>query len=156
MCSSDLIKELVESFFTMVFVSMNQAAQIIKKINEIEKLELDPHELEEGCPHWDDFTEGQHHKFGKTKNFQKYSHMVPKRPGEYYEKGNSDYEKQQEVQNKITKKVGFDFDDCLSSSLKLTENQMSEIVKESDVSLQYVQDIIQLKKIGEDWLAEHT
>ena len=33
---------------------------------------------------------------------------------------------------------------------------MSEIVKESDVSLQYVQDIIQLKKIGEDWLAEHT
>lgn len=141
----------------MVFVSMNQAAQITQIINEIEELELNPTKLDkEGCPRWDDFTEGKHWKFGKTKNFQKYSHMIPKSPADYYEKGNPDYEKQQEVQIKIANKVGKVFDDCLSSSLKLTENQMSEIAKKCDVSLQYVQDIIQLKKIGEDWLAEHT
>ena len=141
----------------MVFVSMGQAAQIIYKINEIEELELNPRKLDhEGCPRWDDFTEGKHWNFGKTKNFQKYSNMVPKRPDEYYEKGNPDYEKQQEVQNEIAKKVGKVFDHCLSSSLKLTKKQNLEIAKKSDVSLQYVQDIIQLKKIGEEWLAEHT
>ena len=140
----------------MVFVSFSQAKPIISLIDIIEKLELNPTELEKGCPKWDDFTEGKHWNFGKTKNFQKYSHMVPKRPDEYYEKGNPDYEKQQEVQNEIAKKVGKVFDHCLSSSLKLTKKQNLEIAKKSDVSLQYVQDIIQLKKIGEEWLAEHT
>ena len=63
----------------MVFVSMGQAAQIIYKINEIEELELNPRKLDhEGCPRWDDFTEGKHWNFGKTKNFQKYSHMFLK------------------------------------------------------------------------------
>ena len=142
------------------WVRLSAAVRLCKYIDKVEKLKLNPEKLDkkgpEHCPRWDDFTEGKHWNFGKTKNFQKYSHMIPKSPEEYYEKGNPDYEKQQEVQNKIANKVGKVFDDCLSSSLKLTENQMSAIAKKCDVSLQYVQDIIQLKKIGEDWLAEHT
>tara|TARA_Y100001936_G_C15627702_1_gene434934 strand:- start:102 stop:527 length:426 start_codon:yes stop_codon:yes gene_type:complete len=140
----------------MVFVSFSQAKPIISLIDIIEKLELNPTKLEKGCPKWDDFTEGQHWKFGKTNNFEeKYAHMVPKNPDLYYAKGNPDYEKQLSVENQISEVTELDFTAVSSSSIILNEKQMSKIAKECDVSLKYVQDVVNLKKIGEEWLSKH-
>ena len=66
----------------MVFLVLNEAVKIIQMLNK--KYHIEPSDAK-GCQNWVNFA--------KTKNFEPYKKLIPKRPDIYYKKGNVHYEK---------------------------------------------------------------
>jgi len=66
----------------MVFLELDEAEKIIRMLNR--KYHIEPSDAK-GCRNWVNFA--------KTKNFEPYKKLIPKRPDIYYKKGNVHYEK---------------------------------------------------------------
>ena len=66
----------------MVFLEFPEAEKIIRMLNR--KYHIEPSDAK-GCRNWVNFA--------KTKNFEPYKKLIPKRPDIYYKKGNVHYEK---------------------------------------------------------------
>ena len=66
----------------MVFLELDEAQKIIQMLNR--KYHIEPSDAK-GCRNWVNFA--------KTKNFEPYKKLIPKRPDIYYKKGNVHYEK---------------------------------------------------------------
>ena len=66
----------------MVFLELPEAEKIIRMLNR--KYHIKPSDAK-GCRNWVNFA--------KTKNFEPYKKLIPKRPDIYYKKGNVHYEK---------------------------------------------------------------
>ena len=68
--------------YNMVFLELPEAEKIIRMLNR--KYHIEPSDAK-GCRNWVNFA--------KTKNFEPYKKLIPKRPDIYYKKGNVHYEK---------------------------------------------------------------
>ena len=68
--------------YNMVFLELSEAEKIIRMLNR--KYHIKPSDAK-GCRNWVNFA--------KTKNFEPYKKLIPKRPDLYYKKGNVHYEK---------------------------------------------------------------
>ena len=82
----------------MVFLELDEAEKIIRMLNR--KYHIEPSDAK-GCRNWINFA--------KTKNFEPYKKLIPKRPDIYYKKGNVHYEKLLKANRAKRKKAEAEF-----------------------------------------------
>ena len=100
----------------MVFLELDEAEKIIQMLNR--KYHIEPSDAK-GCRNWVNFA--------KTKNFEPYKKLIPKRPDIYYKKGNVHYEKLLKANRAKRKKAEAEFNRKSKKLVKILEKKLRKL-----------------------------
>ena len=99
--------------YNMVFLELPEAEKIIRMLNR--KYHIEPSDAK-GCRNWVNFA--------KTKNFEPYKKLIPKRPDIYYKKGNVHYEKLLKANRAKRKKAEAEYNRKSKMLVKILEKKL--------------------------------
>ena len=100
----------------MVFLELPEAEKIIRMLNR--KYHIEPSDAK-GCRNWVNFA--------KTKNFEPYKKLIPKRPDFYYKKGNVHYAKLIKANRTIRKQAQAEAERKKKATIKILTGKVRKL-----------------------------